>query len=72
MLQKSSYHAPIMLRAVTLCPGIILRLNAQLEYLIALIYVLLECLALVVTALLEYISQLVKKLAYCYDFCFFK
>jgi len=37
MLQKSPYYAPIMLRAVSLCPkhaSIILQLNAQLKYLI--------------------------------------
>ena len=59
MLQKSSYYAPIMLRAVPLCPkhaSIILQLNTQLEYLIALINVLLECFIWVVTALLEYID----------------
>ena len=35
MLQKSLYHAPIMLRAVPLCPkhaSTVLQLNAQLEY----------------------------------------
>ena len=43
MLQKSPYYAPIMLRAVPLCPkhaSTILQLNAQLEYFIN---VLLEC-----------------------------
>ena len=48
MLQKSSYYAPIVFRAVPLCPkpaSIMLQLNAQLEYLIALVNVLLECFA---------------------------
>ena len=48
MLQRSSYYASIMLRAVPLCPthvSIILQLNAQLEYLIATVNVLLECFA---------------------------
>ena len=59
MLQKSPYYAPIMLRAVPLCPihaSTILQLNAQLEYFIALMNVLLECFTYVVTALLEYID----------------
>ena len=59
MLQKSPYYAPIILRAVPLWPKharIILQLNAQLEYLIVLVNVLLECIAWVVTALLEYID----------------
>ena len=59
MLQKSSYYAPIMLRVVPLCSkhaSIILQLNAQLEYLIALVNVLLKCFAWVVNALLEYID----------------
>ena len=59
MLQKSPYYASIMLRAVSLCPkhaSIILQLNAQLEYLITLMNVLLECFTYVVTALLEYID----------------
>ena len=41
------------------CPkhaSTILQLNAQLEYLIALMNVLLECFTYVVTALLEYID----------------
>ena len=59
MLQNSPYYAAIMLRAVPLCPkhaSTILQLSAQLEYLIALMNVLLECFAWVVTALLEYID----------------
>ena len=59
MLQNSPHYAPIMLRAVPLCPkhaSTILQLSAQLEYLIALMNVLLECFAWVVTALLEYIK----------------
>ena len=43
---KSPYYAPIMLRAVPLCPkhaNTILQLNVQLEYFIALMNVLLEC-----------------------------
>jgi len=59
MLQNSRYYAPIMLRAVSLCPkhaSTILQLSAQLEYLMALMNVLLECFAWVVTALLEYID----------------
>jgi len=46
MLQKSPYYAPIILRAVPLCPkdaSTILQLNAQLENLITLMNVLLEC-----------------------------
>ena len=46
MLQKSPYYAPIMLIAIPLCPkhaSTILQLNAQLEYFIALMNVLLEC-----------------------------
>ena len=46
MLQKSPYYAPIMLRAVLLCPidaSVILQLNAQLENLIKLMNLLLEC-----------------------------
>ena len=45
MLQNSRYYAPIMLRAVSLCPkhaSTILQLSAQLEYLIVLIDVLLK------------------------------
>ena len=59
MLQKYPYYVPIMLRTVPLCPkhaSIILQLNAQLEYLITIMNVLLECFAWVVTALLEYID----------------
>ena len=59
MLQKSPYYAPIILRAVPLCPkhaSTILQLNAQLKYFIALTNVLLECFTYVVTALLEYID----------------
>jgi len=59
MLQKSPYYAPIMLRAVPLCPkcaSTILQLNTQLEYIIILMNVLLECLSYMVTALLEYIN----------------
>jgi len=59
MLQKSPYYAPIMFRAVPLCPkhaSTILQLNARLEYFIALMNVLLECFTHVVTALLEYIN----------------
>ena len=46
VLQKSPYYALIMLRAVPLCPkhaSTILQLNAQLENLITLMNVLLEC-----------------------------
>ena len=49
MLQKSPYYAPIMLRAVPLCPkhaSTILQLNTQLEYIITLMNVLLECLSI--------------------------
>ena len=75
MLQKSPYYAPIMLRAVPLCPkhaSTILQLSAQSEYLIALMNVILEW---VVTALLKFIDFSLtasRKLAYCYDFSFFK
>ena len=57
MLQNSPFYAPIMLRADPLCPkhaSAILQVNAQLEYLITLMNVLLKC--FVVTALLEYID----------------
>ena len=67
-------YAPIMLRAVPLCPkraSIILQLNAQLEYIITLVNVLLECFILVVTALLEYIDLFLSQLlTYCSNFCF--
>jgi len=46
MLQKSPYYALIILKAVPLCPNhasTILELNAQLEYFIAIMNVLLEC-----------------------------
>ena len=46
MLQISPYYAPIMLRAIPLCPkhaSTILQWNAQLEYFITLMNVLLEC-----------------------------
>ena len=46
MLQKSPYYASLMLRAVSLCPKhatTILQLDAQLENLITLMNVLLEC-----------------------------
>ena len=59
MRKKSPYYAPIMLRAFPLCPkhaSTILQLSAQSEYLIALMNVILECFAWVVTALLEYID----------------
>jgi len=59
MLQKFLYYAPIMLRVVPLCPkhaSTILQLSTQLEYSIILMNVLLECLSMIVTALLEYID----------------
>ena len=58
---KSPYYAPIMFRAVTLCPehaSTILQLNTQLQYFITLMNVLLECFTHVLTALLEYIDLL--------------
>ena len=61
MLQKSPYYAPIMFRAVPLCPkhaSTILQLSTQSEYIITLMNVLLECLSYMVTALLEYIDLL--------------
>ena len=60
MLQKSPYYAPNMLRAVPLCPthaSTVLQLNAQLEYFITLMNVLLDCCTYVVAALLEYIAH---------------
>ena len=54
-----SNYAPIMLWAVSLCPkhaSTILQLNAQLENLITLMNVLLECFTWIMTALLEYID----------------
>jgi len=73
MLQKSLYYAPIMLRAVTLCPkhaSTILQLNAQLNYLIAFMNVLLEYLSgdCSVRVYRSFLSQLVVTSACCYNF----
>ena len=64
MLLGKSKNLPIMLQlcsklchyALNMLYSIIFQLNAQLEYLIALMNVLLECFAWVVTALLQYID----------------